>query len=213
MKITKFVHSCVLVEDIKNGNILYDPGTFSFASGIVKVEELPKLNYIVVSHKHPDHFSEEFASQLIDAFSDSSWIVPSDLKNEVELLGTKNVISESTQHIEVSEDNHAPVAPFGKPVKNITTHAFNKITHPGDTHQISETRDLLLVPFQAPWGTTIRAIEIVLELKPKYVMPIHDWMWNDQWRLTCYDRFEALFEPAGITFLRPTDGQSIEINL
>jgi len=213
MKLTKFVHSCVLVEDQGNGNILFDPGAFSWVSGLIDLAKFPKLDFIIVSHKHPDHFNEDFALQIIQTFPDASWIVPSDLVDEVKKLGVKNVSNMSSEKIELFEVEHAKVSPFGQPVKNIITNSFGKITHPGDTHQIIESKDMLFMPFQAPWGTTINAIELVLKLKPNFVLPIHDWMWNDQWRNTCYDRFQAIFDQEGIRFLRPTNGQSIEIEM
>jgi L-ascorbate metabolism protein UlaG (beta-lactamase superfamily) len=98
-------------------------------------------------------------------------------------------------------------------VQNLTVHWNNKVTNPGDSHDFTMTKDVLLLPVQAPWGTTIRAIELVSQLKPKFVLPIHDWMWNEQWRQTCYDRFEQIIDRENTTFLRPTDGQTIEINL
>ncbi|RTK94956.1 hypothetical protein EKI60_00660 [Candidatus Saccharibacteria bacterium] len=87
------------------------------------------------------------------------------------------------------------------------------MTDPGDTHDFSSTNDILLLPVQAPWGTTIRAIELGMELKPKYIVPIHDWMWNEDWRNNVYQRMEAIFADTSTTFLQPVDGQPLEINL
>ncbi|MEK7602615.1 MAG: MBL fold metallo-hydrolase [Patescibacteria group bacterium] len=213
MKITKFVHACVLVEDEQNGNILFDPGTYSWSSGLIEFSKLPKINFVIISHKHPDHFNEDFTRAIIEQNSECQWIVPSDLIENIQNLGAKNVKSNPINNIEVIEGEHANVEPFGVQVKNITTHTFGKITHPGDTHSINNSKDLLLMPFQAPWGTTISAIGIVQKLKPKFVLPIHDWMWNDTWREICYDRFQSIFNETDTNFLRPTDGQPIEIDL
>jgi L-ascorbate metabolism protein UlaG (beta-lactamase superfamily) len=63
MRLTKFVHSCVLVEDNEK-SILFDPGIFSWKSGLVDVAKLPQLDTIAISHRHPDHFAEPFVDAL-----------------------------------------------------------------------------------------------------------------------------------------------------
>jgi hypothetical protein len=57
------------------------------------------------------------------------------------------------------------------------------------------------MPMTAPWGAMIRAINLVSELKPRYVLPIHDWHWRDEARLSMYNNLEKLFKEQGITFL------------
>jgi L-ascorbate metabolism protein UlaG (beta-lactamase superfamily) len=212
MKLTKFVHSCVLVEH-DNKAVLFDPGIFSWGSGTVDVTTLPKLDAIVVSHKHPDHCAEPFVRALVDTFPEAQWIAPSDLHDDLASWGVQYVTNQSTEDVQTVEGSHAPVDPFANQVQNLITHWNGAVTHPGDSHDFSESMDVLLLPVQAPWGTTIKAVNLVLELKPKYILPIHDWMWRDEWRESSYDRFEQLFADTPTTFLRPTDGQSIEVEL
>jgi hypothetical protein len=38
-------------------------------------------------------------------------------------------------------------------------------------------------------------------------------MWRKEWCEMSYDRFETVFQGSGITFLRPADGQAIEVNI
>ena len=212
MKITKFVHSCVLVEHDSKA-VLFDPGIFSWNSGMVEISSLPKLDAVVVSHKHPDHCAEPFVRELAMTFPDAEWFAPSDVHDDLKGWGVARVSNQSRDDFEISEGNHAPVEPFSNQVMNLVTHWANVITQPGDSHDFNESKEVLLLPVQAPWGTTIRAVNLALELKPKFVLPIHDWMWRDEWREMSYDRFESAFANSGITFLRPIDGQPIEVNL
>lgn len=212
MRLTKFVHSCVLVETGEQ-NVLFDPGIFSWNSGLIDVSTLPKLDAVVVSHRHPDHCGEPFIKALVQQFPDVSWFAPADAHALLKQYGAQNVTNQSSNSLSVEEIDHAPVKPFAQQVRNLVSHWNNLVTHPGDTHDFSETKDVLLLPVQAPWGTTIKATQLALDLKPKYILPIHDWMWNDDWRQVCYDRFQQLFTEAGITFLRPVDGQPIEVEL
>ena len=212
MKLTKFVHSCVLAEDGGKA-VLFDPGIFSWNSGLVDIAKLPEVQTIVISHRHPDHFAEPFVQGLVKRFPSVQWIAPPDLHDDLKKLGAQHITDRSTDDAEIIVGDHAKVTPFGVQVQNLTTHWNGKVTDPGDNHEFTTTKDVLLLPIQAPWGTTVHALEIVLQMKPKYILPIHDWMWNEQWKATCYSRFEQLFKDSESTFLSPIDGQSIEIGL
>jgi hypothetical protein len=52
---------------------------------------------------------------------------------------------------------------------------------------------------------------MVLRLKPKYAIPVHDWHWNDQARQIEYDRFEKILGQHNITFIKPTDGEAMSV--
>lgn len=212
MKITKFVHSCVLVEDEDNA-VLFDPGVFSWQSGLVDVAALPKLNSVVVTHKHPDHLGPEFVQALVASQPDVQWFTPADSHADLRALGVRLVTDKSIDKVQITSGNHAPVEPFGVQVQNLVVHWNSRLTHPGDTHEIQQTQALLLLPVQAPWGTTVEAMKLVLSLMPKYVLPIHDWMWNEQWRNLCYDRFSNVFSASGIQFIRPIDGVAFELDV
>ncbi len=212
MKLTKFVHSCVLVEHT-NEAVLFDPGIFSWNSGVVNVDSLPNLDYVVVSHKHTDHCHEPFVRTLVQKFPEAQWVSPLDAHDDLKSWGVSKVTNQSVNGLDVTEVDHALVEPFGMQVRDLVTQYMGLVTHPGDTHNFTETKDILLLPVQAPWGTTIRAIELGRQLKPKYILPIHDWMWNDDWRENVYARFESLFAESETTFLRPVDGQPIEVSL
>jgi L-ascorbate metabolism protein UlaG (beta-lactamase superfamily) len=210
VRLTKFVHSCVLVED-DGAAVLFDPGLFSWQSGLVDVARLPELDAIVVTHRHADHCAESFVRALVAQFPAVQWIAPPDAHEQLKAWGVKAVSDQGTKELVVTLGDHAPVEPFGEQVQNLLAVWRNTLTVMGDTHDRKETTDVLLVPFHAPWGTVIAAIELVQKLKPKTVVPIHDWMWNDDWRQHCYNRFEAIFKDTETTFIRPVDGEAFEV--
>ena len=212
MQLTKFVHSCVLIEH-EGKTVLFDPGIFSWNSGLIDLSQFPQLDTIVVSHKHPDHCAEVFVRALVERFPDARWFAPSDAHEDLSAWGVRAMSSQSQEGIDIIEIDHAPVEPFSNQVGNLITHWNGLVTQPGDTHELDITKDVLFLPIQAPWGTTIRALKLALELKPRFVLPIHDWMWRDEWREMSYDRCENAFKDSGIVFLRPVNGQVIEVNL
>ncbi len=212
MKLTKFAHSCVLLEE--NGKaILLSPGIYSWQTGLVKLEELPTLTAVVVTHKHGDHLAEPFVKALVAVQPDAQWIAPADAHEQLRVFGVTNITDQGTEDVEVTTVEHAKVTPFGVQVQNLIVHCFGKVTDPGDTHDFTETKDILLLPVQAPWSTTIRAFELGQELKPKYLVPIHDWMWNDEWRSTIYDGLDRVFAGTETTVVRPIDGLPFECDV
>jgi L-ascorbate metabolism protein UlaG (beta-lactamase superfamily) len=86
-------------------------------------------------------------------------------------------------------------------------HYLNVLTDPGDSHTFQQTKEILALPITAPWGAMVRAVNVALELQPKYIIPIHDWHWSDDARAQAYDMLEPLFEGQGITFIKPVTGE------
>ena len=63
MRITKYIHSCLLLEE-DGHKLLFDPGKFSFVEGLVKPAQFNDVETIAISHEHPDHID-------IDALKES----------------------------------------------------------------------------------------------------------------------------------------------
>ena len=209
MKITKYVHSCLLIETPERLTII-DPGQFSFDSGLFDMAKLSRLDDIVITHEHSDHFHMPFVQNLIQAFPD------------VNVTSTDSVISLLKQHgiqpnlgqssvIQAFTAAHESLDPLGQAPDNIGVHYLDELTHPGDCHHFSESKRILALPMTAPWGTVMRAAELGLELKPQFIIPIHDWHWNNEARKSFYTTFEAFFKQHGITFIKLEDGVAIEL--
>ena len=64
MKVTKFVHSCLLVEMPApiNRTALFDPGAMSVDA--LEVDSLEYLDDIIITHEHGDHFHLPLIKQL-----------------------------------------------------------------------------------------------------------------------------------------------------
>jgi hypothetical protein len=59
----------------------------------------------------------------------------------------------------------------------------------------------------------IHAMNLAIQLKPRYVVPVHDWHWSDEARQWLYDSFEQVLTPAGITFLKMETGVPAEVTI
>ncbi|HVI69567.1 MAG TPA: MBL fold metallo-hydrolase [Magnetospirillaceae bacterium] len=205
MQITKFVHSCLLVETPERV-ALFDPGQFSWESGLFDPNKLERLDDIFITHEHFDHCWLPFIQALIARFPQVRITGPQAVVTQLaESNITATVIA--SKGVMLIATNHESVAPLGVAPEHIGFHYLDKLTHAGDSHHLTETQEVLALAATAPWGTLMRCAELGAELKPKTIIPIHDWHWNDTARVQAYDRLEAFFKQHDITFIKPIDGE------
>jgi L-ascorbate metabolism protein UlaG (beta-lactamase superfamily) len=135
----------------------------------------------------------------------------------VEALNAESVpaTSASSAGIAFFESPHEVIRPFfdADPPEELGVHYLDRLTHPGDSHSFTETKEILALPVQAPWGSTVDAVRLALELQPTYIIPIHDWHWSDAARTSTYEKLEELFEAAGITFVETVNGEPFVLDV
>jgi len=209
MKITKFVHSCLLVET-PDRTALFDPGVYNSLDADV----LTRLDDIFITHIHADHMDEGMMSLLALRFPDVRITAPGAV---VERLKAMNIqaSTEVPEGASLFASPHEHIRPFwpADPPQQIGVHYLDVLSHPGDSHSFKETKAILALPVQAPWGSTVGAVRLALELKPQYVIPIHDWHWNDEARAGAYAQLEKDFAERGITFIKAVNGEPFELNV
>ncbi len=212
MRITKFEHACLLVElqDPTNRAALFDPGTMS--ESVLDIDRIASLDDIIITHEHDDHFSLELIKRLVDRFPKVRIIAPDSVVAVLKSDAIEAVCSEG-EGVVFFDAPHEGHEPFLKPPEEIGVHYFDKISHPGDSHSFNETKEILALPVTAPWGSTDRAVQLALQLRPKHIIPIHDWHWKDEVRARMYNRLESLFERNDITFHKMETGEPIDIDL
>jgi L-ascorbate metabolism protein UlaG (beta-lactamase superfamily) len=210
MKVTKFVHSCLLVET-PDRVALFDPGVMSTSS--IDLDQISQLDDIFITHAHPDHFDVDFIKKLIDKFPTVRITTTSEL---TDILNKESIKASPTPPagVEFFDSPHEQVEPlFPGPPQEIGIHYLDVLSDPGDSHSFTETKQILALPMQAPWGSNVNAMAVALKLKPRYVLPIHDWHWHDDARRAAYDRFEQVLGEQGIKFFKLETGQPVDIEV
>ncbi|MAG15720.1 hypothetical protein CMO88_01520 [Candidatus Woesearchaeota archaeon] len=203
MKISKHVHSCLLVEE-NNNIIIIDPGEYSS----LDVDALEKLDFILITHEHADHMHVPLIKKAVDKFPDVKIISNSSV---AEILGKEGikVLTEGNEFIEIEAMPHEKV--LGKTPENVLFRVFEKLTHPGDSHSFDSTTEVLAMPVQAPWGSFVNSMEKAVKLKPKIVIPIHDWHWTEEARKGLYERATSYLKEQGIEFKAIETGEVVEV--
>lgn len=212
MKITKFVHSCLLVEmpEPVNRTVLFDPGMMSGQA--LNVDQLEYLDDIFITHSHGDHFSMDLIKKLVAKFPQVRITAPDDVVKSLSEQGI-GASSQPPEGVTFFSAPHESTEPLFPTPENIGMHYLDKLTDPGDSHSFSETKPVLALPVTAPWGSTIKAINLAIDLKPKYVLPIHDWHWSDTARQQMYHNIEAALASHDITFLKLETGQPVVLEV
>jgi L-ascorbate metabolism protein UlaG (beta-lactamase superfamily) len=207
MKITKFVHSCLLVET--NDRVaIFDPGSFSYEE--FNIDGLNQLDDIFITHSHQDHFHLPFVKALLDKFPDVRITAPSDVVEALaqELIKASSDAPNGVSFFDSPHENTEPIFPVPP---ELGIHYLDALSHPGDSHSFTETKAILALPITAPWGSAITGVNLAIKLKPKYIIPIHDWHWSEAAKSAMYDAFEAAFAKEDIKMFKPETGKSIDI--
>jgi L-ascorbate metabolism protein UlaG (beta-lactamase superfamily) len=206
MNITKYLHSCLVIEE-QGKTFLLDPGNYSFDS--FNFDALKKLDYILITHEHPDHMHLPFIQKLLTVFPNTP-IISNESVHQI--LEKENISVQTTgnEFVHITLVNHERVFDREPPL-NVMFNIMNKLTDPGDSISFEKTKDILALPLLGPSWMITQAVEKALEVKPKIILPIHDWHWKDSFREAMYDRLEHYFETYSIRFLKPELGITLTI--
>ncbi|MES2409360.1 MAG: MBL fold metallo-hydrolase [Patescibacteria group bacterium] len=182
MKITKYGHCCLLVEE--NGVIvLTDPGSFSNTQNAVK-----NIDVVLVTHEHPDHFHVESVKEILKN-NPEVLIVTNGSVNE--LLKKENILN--TKIVEGGESFeykgimfkgfgviHEVIYKDWARVQNTGYCIAEKLFIPGDSFEHDDINpEILALPVAGPWMKIETAVDYCIRLMPKKTFPIHDGILSD----------------------------------
>jgi len=207
MLVTKFVHSCLLIEE-DGKRLLIDPGNYTTEAGVLNISSQEALDYLLITHEHADHMDLTLIKKVTEKFPYLKILSNNSVASLLDKEGIK-VSVESDQMVKMELVPHEKV--FGSiPPENIMMTVAGKLAHPGDSHHFQTKAPILALPIQAPWGSLTEAVELAERLKPQAILPIHDWHWNDKAREMLYKRLEDYFGKIGIKFVPLKTGEMVE---
>lgn len=214
MKITKYLHSCIHIDD--NGtSLLFDPGAYSFIENMLKPSDLPKVDAVFITHQHQDHFFPDALKHIVTG--DTKLYVPADvIKKLPDGLSGNLAVPGSDLHfnnttVTVVASQHGDLA-MAKP-ENAGYVVNGRVYHPGDCITIDvENVEVLLLPIFSPWATVLAALEFAKRLKPKLVIPIHDGFVKDFFSASIYENMcRPVLEKEGIELKTLGLGESVDV--
>jgi L-ascorbate metabolism protein UlaG (beta-lactamase superfamily) len=215
MKITKYVHSCLLVEE-GDRVALIDPGVFSWKSGSFDIDAVDRIDRILVTHPHPDHCFPEFISAVLAKFPEAQVVGSQAVASVLADAGIEVEVRESTQCSVSFEAPHESVESLvgpGTTPLNTGFHFKNQLTHPGDSHSFKTSKRVLAMTFVAPWGSVMDGVDAIMALedKPEHIIPVHDWFFSEAAQKWLYDILGPRLAKEGITLHALGPAESIEL--
>lgn len=154
------------------GTTLIDPGFLTFDDRYFDRSTIGEVQRVVVTHEHADHVKPEFVAWLVDRGTD------------VQVFGNQNVADLlAKDEIEVTtgspdgakfEDVLHGIVPNGAQPPNRSWTIDDLLTHPGDSHEPTESASILALPCIVPWGSMTASVAFAKRLAPRQVIPIHD---------------------------------------
>ena len=216
MRITKLVHSCLLVE--KDGKkVLVDPGSYSWQDEKVKSFDFSNISAVVITHNHPDHLNEEFARAVQQASPNAKWYGMPEVIEDLKKLDILGLPSSEDTDIRFIASQHADLAPWFDHQPEHTSYViFGEILISGDCQTLTNAygaRILAGAINGGPWGSVVgftKMIEAMTE-RPKIVVPLHDWHWNKDARSAIYARLSDVLATFDIEFVHSEDCVELEV--
>lgn len=208
MRITKLGHSCLYAETDDRA-ALFDPGAWATH---LRVEDISRLDRIVYTHPHQDHLDIDTLRSLLEKFPDAHVIAHEEIHAQISSEGVEATFRTESQCCVRFDSPHEQVPVLNAPpIPENGYHFKGLLTHPGDSHSFTETKKVLALPFVSPWGSVTDGVKLALELKPQYILPIHDWLYTDEARDWLDGLLEKSLEGSGITLLPAEPGLTHEI--
>jgi len=176
MKITKFGHCCLLIEE--NGvRILTDPGTYS-----TQQSEVKNIDFILITHEHADHFHVDSLKALLKNNPRAKVITNKSVGALLEENSIAFSLVEDGQNfdadgvlIEGFGKDHALMHTSIPPIQNTGYFIADKLFYPGDAFtNPGKQVEVLALPVAGPWMRLLEAIDYAVEVKPKICFPVHE---------------------------------------
>lgn len=213
MKITKFSHSCLLVE-IDGVRLLIDPGSYT------ETPNVSGLDAILITHEHADHFEPEKLKAILAKNPEAKVITHAAVGAKLDELGISYASIAAGEKIEIKGvpiesygTDHAIIYGSASPCQNTGYLIAEKLFMPGDAFYDVPPKpiEVLALPTGGPWMKIAEAIDYAKAVKPKAAFPIHDAMYTENYRTTSIPRWIGTkLDEVGIRFVNMLDNSSEE---
>ena len=202
MKITKYEHACLVVED--NGKqIVIDPGVFSksLATDV-------KYDAAVITHVHSDHMDIETLQKLKSSNPEMRIFSVQQAANDLiknsldcEVVGAGDTAVVGDFNLEFFGGQHAIIHPDFPRFENVGVMVSERFYYPGDSFTKPEKPvEILAVPYSGPWLKTGESMDFISQVNPKRCFPTHDYLSSKDGAKFVNNWLRQICEQKGIVF-------------
>ncbi len=220
MKITKYEHACLVVEESFDGaqdkqgkRLVIDPGNFaqSLPAGLDNVVG------IVITHVHADHFDQAHLNNIMAVNQTAVIFCPDEVASQLTYDNMQRVSGGSEATVEpfrlqFSGGKHAMIHPSFPIAQNVGVMVNGQLYYPGDSFTLpTVVPPVLALPVNAPWLKMAESIDFLMQTKPKTVFPTHNAFLSQAGNELVKHMLSGVIQSVGGTFTVLDVGQSLNI--
>lgn len=211
MKLTKFGHCCILIEE-SGLRILTDPGSYTSDE---QLDEVKNIDVVLITHEHGDHFHVESLKKLLKTNPKAKVYT---IQSVGSLMDAEKIVYKLLQHGDSIKERGISIEGFGEkhaeihssiPLSGNTGYFINnKFFYPGDNFTDPGKKvDVLAVPVAGPWMRVSEGVDYALKIKPRICFPVHDGTMSG----TSHRLPANILPKKGVEFVVPEIGKEMEI--
>jgi len=211
MKLTKFEHSCLVLD--KNGStLIIDPGSFT-----MPLTDIMGVVAVVITHEHADHWTPEQLTRILDRNPGARILGPAGVAKaaadfEVEVVKDGDTVEIEPFTLAFYGEKHAIIHSSIPVIDNVGVLVDDEFYYGGDSYTVPPVPvNTLAAPIGAPWLKIGEAMDYVLAVKPKRSFPIHDMTLSQAGKSMTHDRIRVVTEQGGGEFFVLEPGQSYDL--
>ena len=211
MKLTKFEHSCLILE-VADERLIIDPGVFTMPLG-----EFGDVVAVVVTHEHGDHWTTEQLERIIERNPNAVIYGPAGVvaaAGEIAVTEVKNgdEVEAGSFNLKFFGEKHAVIHSSIAVIDNVGVLVNDELYYGGDALDVPPVEvKTLAAPAGAPWLKIGDAMDYVVAVKPKRAFPVHEMVLSVAGKGMSNDRLSWAVEQGGGEYFVLEPGESLDL--
>lgn len=212
MKLTKFEHSCLVLE-LSGQTLVLDPGAFTRP-----VTELRGVVAIVITHEHQDHWTPDQVRGILAHNPAARIFGPRGVAAAADTFAVTTVtpggsVTVGAFTLRFFGGVHAEIHSSIPLIDNVGVLVNDTLYHAGDSFTVPDgvPVDVLAVPIGAPWLKLSEAIDYVAAINPRRSFSMHEMVLSDAGKALSNARIATITEQCGGTFHALQPGDTLEL--